>query len=83
MDIVDARAYLCAEMVGLQGVEDLQVGAGGFKRDDIGVHGINRRDDIGKLAIAHMRMNLCFWLDAAMYEPERGDGPVEVLLVPV
>ena len=83
MDIVNARAYFGLKVIFLQGIEDQKIGTGSLERDDVRVHRIDRRDDVRKFAVAHMRVDLCFRLDTAMYEAECRDRPVEIFTVPV
>ena len=83
MDVVNTRADFGLEVVFLKRVEDQKIGTGSLEGDDVRVHVIDRRDDVRKFAVAHMRVDLCFRLDTAVNETECGDRPVEVFGIPV
>ena len=83
MDIVHARAHLRLEMRLVERVEQLEVGTARLERNHVGIHGVDIADNVVELAVAHVRVDLRLGLDLRVHQAERGDGPVEVFLVPV
>ena len=64
MDVVNAGAYFGAEVGGLERVQNLKVGAAGFKGDYVGVHVVDVLDDVVEFRVAHVRVDLRVGLNA-------------------
>jgi len=66
MDVVDAGADLRRIGVGLEGVQQLHLRAGGLDGDDVGVHRADGGDDVVELRITHVGV-----ANAADHDPPR------------
>lgn len=82
VDVVDTGADLVRVAVSLEDVEQLQVGLGRLDRDDVGVESLDRRENVSKVRVAEVRVDLDVVLDARGRQTERVNGPGEVV-VPV
>lgn len=82
VDVVDTGADLVRVSVVSESLEQLQVGLGSFDRDDVGVQSLDGREDVGKVGVAEVRVDLSRVLNTGSSESERVDGPGQVV-VPV
>src|SRR5579875_2725097 len=78
MNIVDARSYLVWVFVRTESFKQLHARTCRLHGDNISVQCSNRWEDVLKLAIAHMRVNLRFVLDTAGRQFKRLDGPIQI-----
>lgn len=82
VDVVNTWADLVRVAVRLEDVEQLEVGLGSLDRDDVGVQSLDRGEDVSKVRVAEVRVDLDVVLDTRRRESERVDGPGQVV-VPV
>ena len=83
MNVVNARTDFGLEILFFEFVKNFEIWTRGLKWNDVGIHVIDCRNNVVKLAVAHMRMNLGFRLDAAMYQTEGRDCPVKIFALPI
>lgn len=82
MNVVDTGTDLVRVAVVLEDVQELEVGLGRFDGNDVGVEALDGGEDISKVGVAKVRVDLNVVLDARGREAERVDGPGQVV-VPV
>ena len=83
MNIVNAGADFCFEVVFLEAVKDGKLRARGFEGNDVGVHRIDFRDNIFEFAIAHVSVDLGFRLDLGAAKSEGLNCEIEIFFVPI
>lgn len=80
VDVVDTGTDFVRVTVVSESLEQLQVGLGGFDRDDIGVQSLDRGEDVGKVRVTEVRVDLGRVLNTGSGESERVDSPGQVVL---
>ena len=83
MDVVDAGTHLRFKMMRHQAVQNRKFGTGRLKGNHIGVHCVDFRDNVLKLAVAHMGVNLRFRFYLCVAETECLDRKVQIVAMPV
>ena len=78
MNVVNARPNLIGILKGLKGIKQIHIGARGFDGDHIRIHGGNILDDVVKLAVAHMGVNLGFVLNPTGGDAKAFHRPLQV-----
>ena len=82
MDVVNTGTDLVRVAVRLEDVEELEVSLGGFDRDDVGIESLDGGEDVSKVGVTEVRVDLGLVSDTGGRQSERVDGPGEVV-VPV
>src|SRR2546429_4671199 len=80
MDVIDAKTDVVWIAISGKGLQQLELRTRGFDQSYVCVHACNVLNDIVKLRVAQVRVNLCFVLHGARGEAETEHGPVEVIL---
>ena len=83
MDVVDAGTHLRFKMMRHQAVQNRKFGTGRLKGNHIGVHCVDFRDNVLKLAVEHMGVNLRFRFYLCVAETECLDRKVQIVAMPV
>jgi hypothetical protein len=82
VDVVNTGTDLVRVAVRLEDVEELEVSLGGLDRDDVGVESLDGREDVSKVRVTEVRVDLGLVSNTRGRQSERVDGPGEVV-VPV
>lgn len=82
VDVVDTRADLVGVAVRLEDIKELEVGLGSLDGDDISVKSLDRGEDVSKVRVTEVGVDLDVVLNTRGGESERVNGPGKVV-VPV